>query len=187
MSTEATPKPPDTQHLYGLAARFGTPQAVLAAARTINQHGYQRVEAYTPYAVKGLAEALQFHATGIPLIVLAGGLLGCLGGFLMLWYANVISYPLNIGGKPLNSWPAFIPITFEMTVLGASLFSLFGCLALNGLPQPYHPMFKAPRFELATQTDFFLCIEASDPRFNLAALHALLESTGPIEIVEVPW
>ncbi len=174
-------------HLYGLAARFDSPEAIVEAAGKVHAAGYRRAEAYTPYAVKGLSDALGFRATGVPLIVLLGGALGALGGYFMLWYANVISYPWNVGGKPPNSWPAFVPITFEMTVLGASLFALFGMLALNRLPQPYHPIFKAPNFELTSQTDFLLCIEASDPKFDLEVTRALLESVEPIEIMEVPW
>ena len=172
---------------YGLAAQFDSAEAIMAAAEKVHAAGYRRVEAYTPYAVKGLSDALGFGRTGVPLIVLVGGALGALGGYFMLWYANVISYPWNVGGKPPNSWPAFIPITFEMTVLGASLLALFGMLALNGLPQPYHPIFKAPHFELATQTDFFLCIEASDPKFDPAAVRTILEELKPVAIVEVPW
>jgi hypothetical protein len=175
------------QHLYGLAARFDSPEAVLKAAQAVAAAGYRQAEAYTPYAVQGVAEALGFRRTGIPLVVLSGGILGAVGGYFMLWYANVVSYPWNIGGKPPNSWPAFVPITFEMTVLGASLLSLFGMLVLNGLPQPYHPIFKTPRFELASQTDFFVCIEASDPLFELSSARELFESLEPLEIAEVPW
>ena len=174
-------------HLYGLAARFESSEALLRAAEAVGAAGYRRAEAYSPYAIKGVAEALGFKRTGIPLIVLCGGALGAIGGYFMLWYANVVSYPWNIGGKPPNSWPAFIPITFELTVLGASLLSLFGMLAINGLPQPYHPIFNAPKFEFASQTDFFICIEASDPKFDLVQVRCLFESLQPREIAEVPW
>lgn len=175
------------QPLYGLAARFDSPEAILKAAEAVHAAGYRQAEAYTPYAVKGVAEALGFTRTGVPLVVLTGGALGAFGGYFMLWYANVVSYPWNIGGKPPNSWPAFVPITFELTVLGASLLALFGMLAMNGLPQPYHPIFNAANFELASQTEFFICIEASDPKFDLAAARELFESLEPLEIAEVPW
>jgi hypothetical protein len=182
------PSKREHDHLYGLAARFDSPVEVLEAARKIYAAGYRRVEGYSPFAVKGLAEAVGAGGrTGIPFIVLSGGALGAVGGYFMLWYANVISYPWNIGGKPPNSWPAFVPITFEMTVLGASLLALLGMLVLNGLPQPYHPIFKASGFELASQTAFFICIEAGDPMFDLAAVRGLLESLNPVAIMEVPW
>ncbi len=185
-SESAHPRRPD-RGLFGLAVSFDSPEAVLAAAQKVRAAGYRRAEAYTPYAVKGLSEALGFGKTGVPLVVLIGGLVGGLGGYFMLWYANVISYPWNIGGKPPNSWPAFIPITFELTVLGSGLLALFGMLILNGLPSPYHPMFRAPHFELASQTHFFLCIEADDPKFDAAATRAFLESLNGLAVMEVPW
>ncbi|HUB23841.1 MAG TPA: DUF3341 domain-containing protein [Tepidisphaeraceae bacterium] len=174
-------------HLFGLAASFDSPEATVAAARRIFSAGYRHAEGYSPYAVEGLAEALGFHRTGIGLLVFMGGVFGGLGGYFMLWYANVISYPWNIGGKQPDSWPAFIPITFEMTVLGAALLALFGMLILNGLPRPYHPMFRAPTFELASQTRFFLCIEVADPMFDLNTTRQFLESLGPLAVMEVPW
>jgi len=177
----------NAQHLYGLAARFDSPEALLKAAEAVHAAGYRQAEAYMPFAVKGVAEALGFRRTGIPLVVLTGGALGALGGYFMLWYANVVSYPWNIGGKPPNSWPAFVPITFELTVLGASLLALIGMLAMNGLPQPYHPIFNAASFELASQTEFFICIEAADPKFDLPMVRQFFESLEPLEIAEVPW
>jgi hypothetical protein len=176
-----------THGLYGLAASFDSPEAIVEAAKKVYAAGYRRAEGYTPYAVKGLSESLGFRGTGVPLIVFVGGIVGALGGYFMMWYANVVSYPWNIGGKPPNSWPAFIPITFEMTVLGASLLALFGMLILNGLPCPYHPMFRAPTFELASQTRFFLCIEVSDPKFEFAKTLEFLRSLKPNTVVEVPW
>ena len=173
--------------LFGLAAVFDSPEAILHAAQRVHEAGYSHAEAYTPYAVTGLSEALGFRRTGVPLIVLIGGAIGAVGGYFMLWYANVVSYPWNTGGKPPNSWPAFVPITFEMTVLGASLLALIAMLALNGLPSPYHPMFNVTRFELASQTEFFLCIEARDPRFDPAATRQFLESLAPLSVMEVPW
>jgi hypothetical protein len=185
-SSSAQPQRPDPG-LYGLATCFDSPEAVLEAARKVHEAGYRRAEAYTPFAVAGLSEALGFRKTGVPLIVLIGGMVGGIGGYFMLWYANVVSYPWNTGGKPPNSWPAFIPITFEMTVLGSALLALFGMLLLNGLPSPYHPMFRAPHFDLASQTHFFLCIEADDPRFDPAGTRRFLESLNGLAVVEVPW
>ncbi|HSV13527.1 MAG TPA: DUF3341 domain-containing protein [Tepidisphaeraceae bacterium] len=190
-SQPSTPQEPthadEKPELYGLAAIFDSPEAILEAAGKVHAAGYRRAEGYTPFAVEGLSDALGFKHTGVPLIVLVGGAFGAIGGYFMLWYANVISYPWNVGGKPPNSWPAFIPITFEMTVLGASLLALFGMLLLNGLPSPYHPMFHAPRFDRASQTEFFLCIESADAQFDPARTRAFLEGLNPLAIVEVPW
>lgn len=172
--------------MYGLAAQFDSPEAILQAARKVYQAGYRCAEGYTPYAVAGLSEALGFERTGVSLIVLIGGACGAIGGYFMLWYANVLSYTWNIGGKPPNSWPAFVPITFELTVLGAGLAALMGMLVLNGLPAPYHPMFNAPNFELASQTHFFLCIEASDPLFDPLRTRQFLQELHPLAVMEVP-
>lgn len=173
-------------NLYGLAAEFDSPEAVLAAARAIRAAGYQRADAFSPFPVDGLADALGFRRTRIPLITLCGAVFGACTGFFMLWYANVISYPWNIGGKPANSWPAWIPITFEMGVLFASLSAVVGMFALNGLPQPYHPMFNLKRFELASRDRFFVVIEAIDPQFELEKTRAFLNTLSPAEVAEVP-
>ena len=171
--------------LYGLMAEFETPESVRAAATRAYQEGYRRMDAYSPMPVEGLAEAVGFHHTRLPLIVLLGGIAGGVGGFLMQYYLSAIAFPLNVGGRPYNSWPAFIPITFEMTILVAALSAVLGMLALNGLPTPYHPVFNAPRFALATRDRFFLCIEAPDPKFDLVATRRFLESLGPREVSEV--
>src|SRR5215471_16788347 len=164
--------------LYGLMAEFDNPEALLAAARRTYGEGYRQIDAFTPFPVEGLAETIGFHHTRLSVIVLIGGLVGCCGGFFLQWWPNVIGYPLNIGGKPCNSWPAFIPITFELTILLAALSATFGMLALNGLPRPYHPVFNVADFALATRNRFFLCIKAKDRMFDpvktrqfLAALH----------------
>jgi Protein of unknown function (DUF3341) len=171
--------------LYGLLAEFETPEALLEAAQKTSAEGYKRIDAFTPMPVEGLAEAVGFHRTSLPLVVLIGGILGGLAGFLMQYYANVSSYPLNVAGKPYNSWPAFIPITFELTILGASIFCVFGMLAMNGLPAPYHPVFNAERFALATRDRFFLLIKARDSKFDAAKTKQFLASLKAREVSEV--
>lgn len=171
--------------LYGLLAEFESPEALLDAAHKTQDAGYKRVDAFTPMPVEGLADAVGFHHTWLPLVVLIGGILGGLTGFGMQFYANVFSYPLNVAGKPHNSWPAFIPITFELTILGAALFCVFGLLALNGLPAPYHPVFNVPRFALATRDRFFLLIKARDRQFELAKTKEFLMSLHAREVSEV--
>ena len=143
------------------------------------------MDAYSPFPVEGLAEALGFHRTRVPLIVLTGGILGCLGGFFLQYWLAVIDYPINVGGRPLNSWPSFIPVTFELTILIAALSAFFGVLALNGLPMPYHPVFNVERFELASRNRFFLLIEAADPRFDSAGTRRFLENIGSHGVYEV--
>ena len=171
---------------YGLMAEFSTPDALLWAAQQASAAGYRRIDAYTPFPVAGLSEALGFQPTRMPLIVLLGGVVGGLCGLFMQYYAAAISYPLNIGGRPLHSWPAFIPITFELTILLAALAGVLGMLALNGLPMPYHPVFHQKRFERASQDRFFLCIEATDAHFDHEDTRRFLESVAPVgEVMEV--
>lgn len=168
--------------VYGLMAEFAGPEDLLAATRRAYQEGYRKMDAYTPFPIEGLVEALGFRHTRLPLIVLAGGLFGGVAAFGIQYYSAVIDYPLNVGGRPFNSWPSFIPITFELVILTAAIFAVFGMLALNGLPMPYHPVFNVPRFELATRNRFFLCIEATDPTFHLDETRQFLESLGPMEV-----
>jgi len=172
--------------IYGLLAEFGGPTELIAAARQAHAAGYRRMDAYTPYPVEELTHVLGLRKTRLPWVVFAGGLLGCVGGFALQYWSSVIAYPLNIGGRPLNSWPAFLPVTFELTVLLAALFAVLGMLAMNGLPMPYHPLFAVPRFALASRDRFFLCIEARDPKYEGAATRAFLETLHPREITEVP-
>jgi len=171
--------------IYGLMAEFETPGQLVTAAGGARAAGYRKMDAYTPYPVEGLAEALQFGATRVPLLTLLGGIIGCLGGYGMQYWIAAVNYPQNIGGRPLNSWPAFIPVTFELTILGAALAAVLGMLALNGLPMPYHPVFNVPRFALASRDRFFLCIEAKDPKFDRQATAQFLKSLTPREISEV--
>lgn len=174
-----------TQAIHGLMAEFAHPEEVLAAAERTRQAGYRRTEAYVPFPVHGLSEALGQPHTKVPVIVFSCGVFGAILGFGMCWYANAVSYTWNIGGRPPNSWPAWIPITFELMVLCASLGAVFGMLALNGLPQPYHPVFNAPNFSLASKDRFFICIEANDPKFDLEQTRRFLEELKPISVVEV--
>jgi Protein of unknown function (DUF3341) len=171
--------------LFGVMGEFSTPEDLLAATKKAREAGYKHVEAYTPFPVEGLSEAVGFRWTAVPLITLIGGIGGGLTGFGLQYWVAAISYPLNIGGRPYNSWPAFIPVTFELTVLGASIFAVFGMLALNKLPQPYHPVFNVERFSQASTDKFFLCIEARDPKFDLTETARFLQSLHAQHVNEV--
>jgi hypothetical protein len=171
--------------VYGLMAEFDDATSLVAATERAHDAGYRCMDAYSPFPIEELHEALGSHHTRLPLIVLIGGLVGCLGGYALEYWVSVMAYPLNIGGKPLHSWPAFIPVTFECTILVAALSCVLGMLALNGLPQPYHPVFNVPRFALASRNRFFLCIESKDPKFDVEATRHFLETLNPREVTAV--
>ena len=170
---------------YGVMAEFDNPEMLRDGAERAHAAGYRRMDAYSPFPVEGLAEVIGFKRTHLPLIVLIGGILGGIGGFYLQYWSSVIDYPLIVGGKPYNSWPAFIPVTFETTILGAALAAVLGMLGLNGLPMPYHPVFNVERFALASRDRFFLCIEAADPKFDLDNTVEFLRSLNPSSIHEV--
>ena len=171
--------------IFGVMAEFETPSALVSAARAAVEKGYKKLDAYSPFPIEELSDALHLHRNRLPLIVLIGGIVGALAGFALQYYVTVLQYPINVAGRPLNSWPAYIVITFEMTILLAALSAVFGLFALCGLPMPYHPAFNVPRFALASKDRFFLCIEAADPLYDRAATAAFLESLQPKEVSEV--
>lgn len=171
--------------IYGLLAEFHAPAEVVEAAQRVRDAGYRKVDAYSPYPIEELSEALDFHRSPLPKLVLGGGILGLLAGFGLEYWASVIEYPMNIGGRPLNSWPAFIVPAYETTILFAAATAVLGMLALNGLPEPYHPVFNVPSFALATRDRFFICIEATDPRFDRLETRSFLASLGASEVSEV--
>jgi hypothetical protein len=174
-------KPP----IYGVMAEFKSAAALVSATRAAYEKGYRKLDAYSPFPVEELNDVLHLHKNKLPLIVLAGGILGGLAGYLLQYYVTVIYFPINIAGRPLHSWPMYIIITFETTILFAALAATFGLIALCGLPMPYHPTFNVPRFARASRDRFFLCIEARDAMFDRAGTTAFLESLAPQEVSEV--
>jgi Protein of unknown function (DUF3341) len=171
--------------VYGLMAEFRTPHEVVEAARRVHEAGFRKVDGYSPYPIEELSEALEHHRSPLPKLVLAGGIFGLLAGAGLEYWASVIEYPMNIGGRPFNSWPAFLVPAYETTILFAAATAVLGMLALNGLPEPYHPVFNVPGFALATRDKFFLCIEATDPRFDREETKKFLAGLGAAEVSEV--
>jgi hypothetical protein len=173
-------------HIYGVVGEFASPRTLIHAAKQARDAGYTSMDAYTPFPIEGLNEALGLKSTLVPLVTLIGGLLGGLSGFGFQYWVSVIAYPENIGGRSLNSWPAFIPVTFELTVLGASLFAVFGMLAMNKLPEPHHPLFNVDRFQKHASADrFYLCLQADDPKFSLAEAARFLQGVQAEHVSEV--
>ena len=171
--------------IYGVMAEFDSPTALVNAARAARDKGYRKLDAYSPFPIEELSDVLDLHKNRLPLIVLAGGIVGGMVGYLMQYYVTVWDFPINIGGRPLHSWPAYIVITFEMTILLAAISAVMGLLALCGLPMFYHPAFNVPRFALASRNRFFLSIEATDPLFDARATSEFLETLEPKEVSEV--
>jgi hypothetical protein len=171
--------------LYGLMAEFDEAEALLAAAAAARERGFRAMDAYAPFPVEGLSEALGLPPSRMPLLILIGGLAGCAGGYLLQYWAMVLSYPINTGGRPLNSWPDFIPVTFELAILCAAVTAAVGLALMNGLPMPYHPVFNVPRFARASRSSFFLCVEASDPLFELEETRRFLADLSPEGVYDV--
>ena len=174
-----------TKTLYGVVAKYSSGEMLLEAAKEIRGKGYTSVEAYTPYHVEGVVDALGNKDDRVTWIVFFGGVIGAALGFLLQYYVAVVDYPMNVGGRPNLSWPSFIPVTFECGILSAPLSGLVGMLGLNGLPRPHHPIFDAPGIEASGRDKFFLCIEADDPQFSLDEAKAALQATGPESVDEV--
>ena len=171
--------------LYGVMAEFDNPTDLLKATEAAHSAGYRKMDAYSPYPIEEVADALGFHKTRVPLVVLVGGILGGMSGYLLQYWISAISYPINVGGRPFQSWPAFIIVTFEMTILFGGISAVVGMLALNGLPMPYHPVFNNPRFSAASRDRFFLCIEAADPKFDRESTVKFLSDLRPVDVAEV--
>jgi hypothetical protein len=176
------PKDPE---IYGVMAEYHTPQELLEAIHAAKDAGWKTMDAFTPYPIEEVFEELGHHHSKVPLIVLVGGIIGGIGGFFLQYWVSAIEYPINIGGRPFNSWPAFIPVTFECTILLAALSAVFGMFALNGLPQPYHPVFNVKGFALASRNRYFLLIEHRDPKFTREAARTFLSSTNAHEVSDV--
>jgi Alternative complex III, ActD subunit len=175
----------EQEALYGLVAEFESPTALVEAANRAREAGYRKMDAYSPFPIEELHRALGLRDTKLPWIVLGGGLTGALAGYGLQYWASTIAYPINIGGRPLHSWPSFIVPTFETTILFAAGAAVLGMILLNGLPMPYHPIFNSRRFAMASRDRFFLCIESKDPRFDQTTTRRFLESLGPREVSDV--
>jgi hypothetical protein len=175
----------ENKEMLGWLAEFESPEALVEAAEKTHKAGYRDVDAYSPFPIEELHHALHMPDTKIPLLVLLGGLIGGIAGFGLQYWVSVVAYPLNVGGKPLNSWPAFIPVTFELTILGAAIVAVFGMLALNKLPMPSHPLFNVERFSLASKDRFFLYIESKDKQFDESKTKDFLQALNAYGVYEV--
>jgi len=171
--------------LFGLLAEFDSATAIVSAARKTREAGYTKIDAYTPFPIHEMDDALKLKRTRLPWLVLGGGITGMLGGFALQYWASTIAYPLNIGGRPLASWPAFIVPAYETTILLSALTAVFGMIALCGLPRPYHPVFNVPQFSNASGDRFFLSIETTDPKFDPAATRAFLDGLNPLGVSDI--
>ncbi|MEB2284718.1 MAG: DUF3341 domain-containing protein [Myxococcales bacterium] len=171
--------------LHGIMAEFDNPTALVVAIHKTRAAGYRVMDAYSPFPIEEVSEALHIHDRLLPILVFFGGLAGCIGGFGLATWTSMIDYPINVGGRPLLSWPSFLPITFETCVLLAAVTCVLGLLGLNGLPMPYHPVFNVPQFALASREKFFLCIEATDPQFHRQETRRFLETLAPLSVAEV--
>lgn len=175
-----------TTRIYGIMAEFDSASDLVAAARKTHEAGYRKIDAYSPFPVEELAEAIGFHKNRVPLVTLIGAIIGGLSGYLMQYWIAAVDYPINVGGRPFHSWPSFIVVTFEMTILFGGIFAVLGMLALNGLPMPYHPVFNVPRFAMATKDRFFLIVFSTDPKYSPTGTRQFLESLRPRSLAEVP-
>lgn len=171
---------------YGLLAEFDSVDSVISAAHKVYSAGYRKIDAYSPFPLEELSEAIGFQKNGVALVCLVGGLLGCTAAYVLQYWINTIAYPVNVAGRPLHSWPSFIIVTFEMTILFSGLSAVFGMLALNGLPMPYHPVFNVPQFDFASKDKFFIIIFASDKNYDPVGTRQFLESLSPLSVSEVP-
>ena len=170
---------------YGLMAEFETPEDLLDAAKKTYSAGFRRMDAFSPVPIHGLAAAIGFHRTNLPVLTFVCGLLGAVCGYGLQYWVHVIDYPINIGGRPLHSGPSFIPVTFELTILFAGIGTFVGLWIANRLPMPYHPVFNVPEFARASQDRFFLCIESEDPMFDAEETRGFLQSLTPVNIFNV--
>ncbi len=173
--------------IYGVVAEFDNATDITRAARKAKDEGYTKLDAFSPFPIEELSETIVGRHTRLPWLVFAGGVIGCIGGYMLQYWTAVIEYPLNIGGRPYNSWVSFIPVTFECTILAASLVAVFGMFLLNGLPKPYHPVFNVPRFDLASRNRFFLLIEATDSKFDRQGTSDFLRQQNAREVVDVDY
>ena len=174
------------ERIFGLLAEYESPEILAAAAAKVTERGFERTDAYAPFPIEGLPAALGYRKSRLGWLAALGGATGILLGFALQYYTSVVDYPINVGGRPLASWPAFAVISFELCILTAAVVTVFGMFVLNGLPQPYHPCFNVDRFAAASTDGFFLLIESSDPRFARETTRELLSDLGAIEIYEVP-